>query len=67
MSDQLDLFSWAALPPPPEWQRWRNHPRYGFRQYWPCACGRTHSGIVLSYPWSPLVSLRHWRISEAHA
>jgi hypothetical protein len=60
---QLDLFAWGAPPPPPVWREWENHPRFGFRQYWPCECGRTHSGIILSFPWE-MTSLKHWRISE---
>jgi len=56
---QLDLFAWGAPPPPPPW---RGQPRYGWRVWHPCACGRTHSGVYLDYPWS-MLSLRHWRVS----
>lgn len=57
---RLPLFDWAEPPQPV----WRGAARYGFRIYHPCACGRTHSGIYLSYPWE-MPSLRHWRISAA--
>ena len=60
---QLDLFAWAAPSPPPVWH---GAPRFGWRQYWPCACGRTHCGVVLTYPWS-MLGLRHWRVSAAAA
>lgn len=54
---QLSLLDLMRDPP------WRNAPRHGWRVYHPCACGRTHTGVYLSYPWE-MVSLRHWRVTE---
>jgi hypothetical protein len=60
MPAQLDLFTWAAPPPPPIWQ---GAGRYGWTIAYPCACGQTHTLLYLAYPWN-MLSLRHWRLAR---
>lgn len=36
--------------------------RYGFRVWYPCHCGRTHSFVYLTHPWC-MLGLKYHRIS----